>query len=110
MPLGNPGLSGAQLNTPADIGTPVERQGEKFDIHRLRHVIPPGRRVLYLLSGDRRPFDAQVLGAALGIEVWAVDIEHHTTHDISDVHVWEDLVAPSEGAFGAPLEHFYTNM
>ena len=72
-------------------GTPVAWHGDLHDIAALRKLIPPGRRILYLYGGAHRQHDALELGAALGIAVDCIDIERDASHDLEDIHVWEDI-------------------
>ena len=72
------------------ICTAVSYLGCTYQLQQLREKAK-GMRILYLYSGPEREMDAVVLGKVLGIEVHAVDVLRHDTHDLADQAIWESI-------------------
>ena len=53
----------------------------------------PAMRLLYLFSGRVRRYDEQELAASLGMAVTPIDISRCPSHDLADLHIWEDVIA-----------------
>ena len=59
-----------------------------MNLDQLRQLMH-GRRILYLYSGPPREMDAVVLGKLIDMEVTAIDILRHESHDLADQQVWD---------------------
>ena len=83
---------------PDTICTPVTAGGVTYDVPALRKL-GTGKKLLFLYSGPPREFDAEMLGRHLGAIVHLVDVLQHSSHDLADHHVWEDIIVAIQSGF-----------
>ena len=76
---------------PPTICTPIRRAGSTVPFCSLQ-ALGRDKRILYLYAGRCRTYDAVHLGSYIGATVDAIDIERHSSHDLSDQAIWEDVV------------------